>query len=757
MTSPANASSFLRCVHYSTYLDSATQCYNVAHQSSWPLWLCGEYFPFSMPLPAQIGNYRLERELGRGASSEVWLARHSYLGDHTVAIKVLMSQERETVRRFKREAAIAARLRHAHIVQLLDYGQCDPFFYAVMELIEGQSLRDLLAARDHLSLPAATAIFTQIAEALEYAHTHGIVHRDVSPANILIEEQTRRALLSDFGIAREIAQPITQADAIMGTSGYHSPEHAQSAANVTHLSDIFSLGVVFYHMLSGQLPWHNVPSLTDKDDFSPPVPLAERGIEGLPPEVDRVIRTMLALDPNDRYPTAALPAAELRQIIARHQTKTQRIGAAPITTRPVELQASGVEPNPIERILAPDLAQATMDRTHRRAEELRDPAFVAALLDQWADQDRWRRTPLLGRLARLHKVVSRNVYFYRLRVLYERREAPEEDEEPDRDAEVFAVEPELAPWDVPLPSAESFTDNPGGRVHLPGATRVVACQPCAGKGFTICPRCQGRQRIPAPAPAPAPAPMSGPPRTPAGGAAPRGAPASPADYARELEDLLQTQPSPAPRPPPSAASPPAARTPRSAPRTGPSAPRAADSGAPIPQPPTLIPCPECSGRGGLICTRCTGIGRLVQRKVVRWRRHSDAFSAQDDLPFLDEDWLARTCHAELVYRERQAGGTRPEWQLIPAIAELIKRAEAPLDNHTRITLSELSISLIPITDIVFDLGKTKDSDLYRLTIYGFENLIPPDWRFFNWERVVMVCVILFLLVIVLVLLVFALI
>ncbi|RRR73809.1 MAG: serine/threonine protein kinase, partial [Candidatus Viridilinea halotolerans] len=457
-----------------------------------------------MPLPAQIGNYRLERELGRGASSEVWLARHAYLGEHAVAIKVLMSQERETVRRFKREAVIAARLRHANTVQLLDYGQCEPYFYAVMELIEGQSLRDLLAARHHLSLPDACAIFTQIAAALDYAHTRGIVHRDVSPANILIEEQTRRALLSDFGIARDAAQPITQADTVMGTSGFHSPEHAQSAANVTHLSDIFSLGVVLYHMLSGELPWHNVPSLADKDEFSPPIPLAERGVEGLPPEVDRVLRTMLALDPSDRYPTAALPAAELRQIIARHETKTQRIGAPSTFTRPIELQASGVEPNPLERLLAPDLDQVILDRTHRRADDLRDPTFVGALLDQWAAQDRWRRTPLLGRLARLHKVTSRNVYFYRLRILYERREPPEDDEQPDRDAEVFPVERELAPWDLPLPTAESFTDNPGGRVHLPGPTRVIACQPCAGNGFTICPRCQGRQRIPAPPPSPYP-------------------------------------------------------------------------------------------------------------------------------------------------------------------------------------------------------------------------------------------------------------
>jgi eukaryotic-like serine/threonine-protein kinase len=707
-----------------------------------------------MSLPAQIGNYRLERELGRGASSEVWLARHAYLGDHTVAIKVLMSQDREAVRRFKREAAIAARLHHPNIVQLFDYGQSEPFYYTVLELIEGETLQQLLAARRRLSLPAACAIFDQIAAALDYAHGLTVVHRDVSPSNILIEEHSRRALLTDFGIARDATHPITVADTIMGTRGYHSPEHAQSAASVTHLSDLFSLGVVLYQMLSGEFPWASMPSLTDPSAFSPPIPLAERDVEGLPADVDRVLRTLLALDPSARYPSAALASAELRQILSRHEAKTQRIGAVPAIadSRPVELQASGVEPNTVERILAADLEHASIDRTHRRAEQLRDPAAIAALLDQWAEQDRLRRKPLLGRLARLHHIISRNVYFYRLRVLYERRESPEDEEEPDRAAQVFPVELELAPWDVPLPEPDSFADNPGGRVHVPGSTSVVACQPCNSRGFTVCPRCQGRQRVyvnrPVPAspalapasPAGAAAPAAGQPRPAAGAASPGGQPRPAVGAA---------SPGGQPRPAAGAASP-----------GGQPRPAAGAPGPTAPAPPrseqVLVPCPECSGRGGITCTRCTGVGRLVRRKAFRWSRKGRMFKAQDDLPALDEDWLARTCKAELVYRERQVGGMRPEWGLIPPIAELIAQAEAGRDANTRITLSELSITLIPLTEVVFDLGKTDEGDLYRLAIYGFENLIPPDWRFFNWERVILACVSIFLLVVILVLLPFAL-
>lgn len=654
-----------------------------------------------MAVPEQIGNYTLEREIGHGASSEVWLGRHAHLQDHVVAVKVLMSQDRETVRRFQREAAIAARLRHPNIAQLFDYGYSAPFYYTVMEYVEGGSLRGIIERHKRLPLPETLAIFRQVAAALDYAHGLGVVHRDVSPGNILIHQATGRAVLTDFGIARDGGAPITVTRSIMGTPGYLSPEHAQSATSVTHLSDLFSLGIVLYEMLAGDLPWEEPPGLPEAPPFGPIIPIRERGVEGLPGDIDRVLRTLLALDPAARYPSAGAAVQELDRIAQRHEMATQILvgrGRSQALVEPVQLQAGGVEPNAVETVLAADLVRGPIDRAHRRAAELSSPAPLAALLDDWAAQDRWRRKAHLGRLARLHKVTSRNVYFYTLRVLFEGRSAPESQEEPDLKAQVFPLEPLVERWAVALPQPKGFDDDAGGRVPLPGSTRVVICKDCTGSGLTVCANCGGKQRVYVTRT------VTAPPRAAAAAASGRVA-------ATAAEGVT-----PAPQ---------AERTEQ-----------------------VLVPCPDCSGRGGVNCARCTGVGRLVQRQSFRWSRQAQTLDAQDDLPALDEEWLHRTCRAEVVYTQRQAGGLRPEWAHLPALEPAIQQLQERLDDTTRVALSELSITLIPVTDIVFDLGKPGEGGLYKLAIYGFENLIPPDWRFFNWERVVYWCVILFLLVLV---------
>ncbi len=650
-----------------------------------------------MDVPRQIGNYSLEHIIGRGASSEVWLARHAELRDHVVAIKLLVTQEREAVRRFQREAAIAAGLRHPNIVQLHDYGFLPPFHYTVMEYIEGGSLRDHFERRGRLPLTDALAIFRQVASALDYAHARNIVHRDVSPANILLEQKTGRAVLTDFGIARDSATPITVTRTIMGTPGYFSPEHTQSATSVTHLSDIYSLGVVLYHMLAGALPWAEPPGLPEGPPFSAPLPLKERGVEGIPAEVDRVLARLLALEPTHRFPSAGAAVEALDQIFKRHEMATQMvIAGARTTVKPVELEAGGVETNAVEVVLGPELVRGPIERAHRRATELRDPVVLSALLDAYAAADRLRlRRPLLGRLARFHKVSSHNLYFYQLRVLYERRSSPERDEEPDHKAQVYPLQPELDRWAVTLPPAKEFADQAGGRVVIAGSTRVVTCEQCGGKGTLVCSRCKGQQRVYVTRPV-ATAPAEGQP------AAPVSAPPSPVAQ-------------------------------------------------------VLVPCPECDGRGGVNCTRCAGVGRLVQRKAFSWSRQAQSFEVQDALPGIDEAWLSQNCAPEVIYSRRQVGGMRPEWSLVPPLAALVTEAQAGVSDETRIALAEVTVSMVPLTDVVFDLGQPGDDGLYRLTIYGFENAIPPDWRFFNWERVTFICAILFLLVITIVFAVFALI
>ncbi|NJM08389.1 serine/threonine protein kinase [Candidatus Gracilibacteria bacterium] len=500
----------------------------------------------------------------------------------------------------------------------------------------------------------------------------------------------------------------------MGTPGYWAPEQAQSAKLVTHLSDIYSLGSLLYTMLTGLLPWEDAPG-PPENQFSPPISLKERGIDTLPDDIDRILRTLLAIDPAKRYPSARAAAIDLEQVVDRHQMPTQVVGEVRKSSG-FRFETSGIETNEVEKVLGPDLVRAPIERAHERAESLRDPTTVAALLDSWSAADRLRlRLPLLGRMARLHKASSRNVYFFQLRVLYERRTPPETSYEPDRKEEVFPVVRELDRWDVVLSPPEQFADEAGGRVVIPGSMRVVTCSACKSNGSTVCPRCNGKQRI----------------------YVTRPTPETPAAPPRSIAPTRSTAV--------------ADNAPLSTPPSRPTRSPAVGTGVVTP-PATkvLVPCPDCNGRGGITCVRCQGVGRLVERKTFNWSRQHAKHNDNDDLPRVDEEWLSRTCEAAQIYQERHRGGLRPDWSLVPVLNTLVETARAHLDADTRIVLSEVTISFIPLTEVVFDLGhvnqKRGDGGLYRLAIYGFENLIPPDWRLLNWERVISVCLVGFLLV-----------
>ncbi|MGQ9927818.1 MAG: protein kinase domain-containing protein [Chloroflexaceae bacterium] len=662
-----------------------------------------------MNLPRQIGNYALEHPLGRGASSQVWLARHRQLRDHVVAVKVLTDQDLEAVRRFQREAAIAARLRHPHIVQIYDYGVIPPLHYAILEYVDGVSLRERLARQGRLPLPEALAIFRQIAQALDYAHDRNIVHCDVSPANILIERQGNRAVLTDFGIARDGDAGVRRPHVAMGTPGYLSPEHANPSAAVTHLSDIYCLGVVFYHMLVGTLPWPAPPGLPDGPPFGPPTPPGAHGLSGVPAAIDGVFARLLALDPAHRFPSAGAAVEALDLLFKRHDQPTQVLGTSvQAPARTLQLEAGDPAPAPVEVVLGPDLAPDPLRRAARRATELRDPAILSDLLDAYAAEGRFGlRRRRLGRLARFHKAASRNVFFYRLRVLYERRSQAETDEAPDRQTAEYPLKLPLDRWAVSLPPAREFANQAGGRVFIPGSTRVVTCDSCAGLGVIVCAQCQGRRRVYAPRPAISVAVGA----TSEGEAAP---------------DRLR----------------PDRRTEASS----------ADAAAGA----ILVPCPACNGRGGSACDRCAGAGRLLQRQAFHWSRQARTLEGQDEHPALDREWLLRACTPEVVYCQAQAGAPRPEWSLVPPLADLLAEARAAENDETRIVLAEVTISFVPVTDVVFDLGQPGDAGLYRLTIYGFENRIPPDWRFLDWERVIFIWIIVSLALVAAILGVFAL-
>lgn len=209
-----------------------------------------------------FGIYHALEPIGQGGMAQIYKGKQSTI-NRQVAIKILVKQDRdEYVTRFEREAKVISELHHPNIVQLYDYGEMNGRYYMVMEYIEGQDLLSHLKVRERLSLREALPILQEIASALDHAHAHGLVHRDVKPSNILLDRKPispdtqYRAVLTDFGIAKILTEKSqTFGDSVIGTLDYIAPEQITSAQNIDHRADIYSLGVMTYEMLTGKVPF----------------------------------------------------------------------------------------------------------------------------------------------------------------------------------------------------------------------------------------------------------------------------------------------------------------------------------------------------------------------------------------------------------------------------------------------------------------------------------------------------------------------
>ena len=256
---------------------------------------------------ALAGRYTVERELGRGGMSLVYLAHDPRLG-RKVALKILRPELAATLgpERFLREIKVVAGLTHPHILPLHDSGVAAGMLYYVMPYVEGESLRHRLDRDGHLPLEDALEITRQVAEALEYAHQHDVVHRDIKPENILL--QAGQAVVSDFGIARAISEArgrVTGTGVAVGTPEYMSPEQAAGGA-VDGRSDVYSLGCVLYEMLSGRSPGAVSGGATQAPTISSVQP-------AVPLEIEAAIEEAMAQRPEERFPRAADFARALRQ------------------------------------------------------------------------------------------------------------------------------------------------------------------------------------------------------------------------------------------------------------------------------------------------------------------------------------------------------------------------------------------------------------------------------------------------------------
>ncbi|GIX27373.1 MAG: hypothetical protein KatS3mg123_1254 [Burkholderiales bacterium] len=275
----------------------------------------------------RLGRYEILGELGKGAMGVVYRAIDPVL-QRTVAVKTIPmyldpSEQAEYEARFYHEAKAAGRLSHPNIVTIYDVGKSGDTTYMAMELLEGQDLKSLLAPKKPLPIPQALDIAAQVADGLAYAHEHEVVHRDVKPANLMI---TRSGLVKimDFGIARMRASEIrTQTGVLLGSPSYLSPEQVLGK-RADHRSDIFSLGIVLYEMLTGERPFTGAEITAIMYQI---VHLSPRAPSVLNPEVPEILNFVvakaLAKSPEDRYQDAREFAADLRECRKHVESQVQ--------------------------------------------------------------------------------------------------------------------------------------------------------------------------------------------------------------------------------------------------------------------------------------------------------------------------------------------------------------------------------------------------------------------------------------------------
>lgn len=253
---------------------------------------------------ALAGQFSLDRELGRGGMGVVFLARETRL-DRSVAIKVLprhLAVNPDLRERFLREARTAAQLSHPHIVPIFRADEIDGFAFFTMGFIDGENLAERIAQRGPLNIADAVRILRETAWALAYAHARGLVHRDVKPENIMIERGSNRAIMTDFGIARDqLAASLTADGMVLGSAHYMSPEQA-AGDRVDGRSDLYSLGVVGYQMFSGRRPFEADEAATVMaHHVTRPAPSLASVVPALPPAIVAVIDRCLRKSPSDRY------------------------------------------------------------------------------------------------------------------------------------------------------------------------------------------------------------------------------------------------------------------------------------------------------------------------------------------------------------------------------------------------------------------------------------------------------------------------
>jgi serine/threonine-protein kinase len=325
--------------------------------------------------PERLGKYVVRGVLGRGAMGTVY-AGWDALIEREVAIKTVRlpdpddAEAQEELARFRRGAQAAGRLSHPNLVGVYDYGEADGVAYIVMELIEGQTLKDAVADGHRMPVADILRIMGELLSGLAYAHGRGVIHRDVKPANVILTREGQ-AKLTDFGIARIESSSMTQAGTVLGTPAYMSPEQFTGQV-VDARTDIYAAGVMFYQLLAGERPFEGSPTAIMHKALTTRPPKPSDLSVTAPTALDAVVERAIARRPEDRYPTAAafaeaitaavrpaavppaIPATPVRTLPDAQPDATIVVTARPGSPRPESAEAPVGPRRPSSRPVAPD-------------------------------------------------------------------------------------------------------------------------------------------------------------------------------------------------------------------------------------------------------------------------------------------------------------------------------------------------------------------------------------------------------------------
>lgn len=338
----------------------------------------------------RISNrYKIIREIGSGGMAQVYLAEDLILERH-VAVKLMaynFHNDEASIRRFKREALSTTELTHPNIVNVVDVGE-DDTPYIVMEYVEGYDLKEFIRQNHPIPYKKTIEIMSQILAAVEYAHNHNIIHRDLKPQNILIDH-SEKVKITDFGIAVALSEnSITQTNSLLGSVHYISPEQARGSM-ATKQSDIYSLGILLYELLSGRVPFDGEsPVSIALKHFQNDMPSLKENDSSLPQALENVVLKATAKEPGDRYRSVAEMKKDLETSLSEsraeemkfmpvstHDDETRMI--EPVKIRPDKTEAPSAEQKPAEE---PDKAAPEPNKDKKRKRRRKGLLFIIILL-----------------------------------------------------------------------------------------------------------------------------------------------------------------------------------------------------------------------------------------------------------------------------------------------------------------------------------------------------------------------------------------